>query len=53
MTFKLLSGTLRKVPSNVQLLNSNSSQSFGYRFVKDHGEEGGEQVGDPGDHEGV
>ena len=28
-------------------------QSFGYRYVKDHEGEGGRQVDEPGDHEGV
>ena len=41
MTFKLLSGTHRNVPNNVQLPNSDSSQKFGYRYVKDHEEERG------------
>ena len=27
--------------------------SFGHRYVKDHEEEGGRQVDEPGDHEGV
>ena len=40
------------VPSNVQLPNSDLNH-FGYRHVKDHGEEGGGHVGEPGDHEGV
>ena len=41
------------VPSNVQLLNSNFSQSFGYKDVKDHEEEGGGHVGEAGDNEGI
>ena len=28
-------------------------KSFGYQYVKDHEEEVGEHVGEPGDHEGV
>ena len=41
------------VPSNVQLLNSNFSQSFGYKDVKDHEEEGGGHVGEAGGNERV
>ena len=52
MTLKLLSGTHRMVPSNVQLPNSDLSH-FGYQHVKDHGEEGGGQVGEAGELEGV
>ena len=35
------------VPSNVQLPNSDLSH-FGYQHVKDHGEEGGDHVGEAG-----
>ena len=40
-------------PSNVQIPNSNFSRSFGYRYVKDHEEEEGGHVGEPGDHGGL
>ena len=36
--------------SNFQI---STPQSFGYQHVKEHGEEGGGQVGEAGDHEGV
>ena len=38
------------VPSNVQLPNSNFSQSFRYQDFKDHEEVGGSHLGEIGDY---